>query len=325
MAPARPAARAAPATVRGEPPVRDLTCTFCRNEDMEYRVLGPLRVVRDDGVLAVFGQRERSLVAVLLVFAGEPCTRDTLVRAIWGGSLPASPVRALQTCVCRARRAIGPANCLRTLDDGALRAEPGAGDLDLTRFLELRATAMRQLEHGHLRPAGRALEQALACWRNPPLPALPDARLEQPAWACWRDPPLPDLPDLPDAPEVAAARIRLLKEREQAWLTLADILLALGDHDRLLPHLHAGVVAEPLCERSWAQLMLALHQSGRSGEALAAYSKARGEIVRALGTEPGAELQHLRDLVLSGQPPAPWACRPPAGRYLAFDEPVSAI
>ena len=248
----------------------------CRGR-VEYQVLGPLQVVRSDGAPVHLARRERELVAVLLVFAGEPCTRDTLVRAIWGGQPPASPAGALQTCVCRARRAIGPANCLRTLDDGALRAEPGAGDLDLTRFLELRATAMRQLEHGHLRPAGRALEQALACWRNPPLPALPDA------------------------PEVAAQRTRLLKEREQAWLTLADILLALGDHDRLLPHLHARVVAEPLCERSWAQLMLALHQSGRSGEALAAYSKARGEIVRALGTEPGAELQHLRNLVLSGQ------------------------
>jgi hypothetical protein len=67
---------------------------------------------------------------------------------------------------------------------------------------------LRRLEHGHLRPAGEALEQALACWRNPPLP------------------------DLPDAPEVAAQCTWLLKERELAWLTLADILLALGDHGR---------------------------------------------------------------------------------------------
>ena len=239
-------------------------------------------------------------MAVLLVFAGEPCTRNMLVRTIWGGRPPASPAGALQICVCRARRAMGPDSCLRTLGDGALCAEPGPGDLDLTRFLQLRATALRQLEHGHLRPAGRALEQALACWRNPPLP------------------------DLPDAPKVAAQRIRLLKEREMAWLTLADVLLALGDHDRLLPHLHAAVVAEPLCERSWAQLMLALHQSGRSGEALAAYSKARGGIVRALGTEPGAELQHLRDLVLAGTPPATRFCRPSAAGYFAFEQPVSA-
>ena len=262
---------------------------------MEYTVLAPLQVVRDDGSLAVFGRRERGLVAVLLVFAGEPCTRDMLVHAIWGARLPANPAGALHTYLCRAREAMGPGSCLRTLDGGAIRAEPGPEDLDVTRLLHLRATAARRLEHGHLRAASEAFQQALACWRNPP---LPDLRLEQFPWACWRNPPLPDLPD---APEVAAQRTRLLKERELAWLTLADILLALGDHDRLLPHLHARVVAEPLCERSWAQLMLGLHQSGRSGEALAAYSKARGEIVRALGAEPGAELQRLRDLVLAGQ------------------------
>ena len=281
---------------------------------MEYRVLGPLQVFSDDGTPAVFGRPVLGLVAVLLVFAGESCSRDMLVRALWGGRPPASPARALQTCLSRARSAIGPGNCLRTLDDGALRAEPRHGDLDLTRFLQLRATAMRRLEHGHLRPAGEAFEQALACWHDPPLPGV---ELQQTPWSCWRDPPLPDLPD---APELAAQRTRLLKEREMAWLTLADILLALGDHDRLLPLLHAGVVAEPLCERSWAQLMLALHQSGRSGEALAAYSKARGEIVRALGAEPGAELQQLRDLVLAGAPPAP---RGPAGRPPPASSPLS--
>jgi DNA-binding SARP family transcriptional activator len=274
---------------------------------LQYGVLGYLTVVRDDGVAPYLPRKQRELVAVLLLYAGEPCTRDMLVHTLWGDRLPASPERALQVCLCRARSALGPGGCLRTLDDGALCAEPGPDDLDLTRFWQLRTAGMRHLEHGHLRPAGLAFQQALACWPDPPRPGV---RLEQaPPWACWREPPLADLPD---APEVAGQRTRLLKERELAWLTLADILLALGEHDRLLPDLHAGVVTEPLCERSWAQLMLALHQSGRSGEALAAYSKARAEIIRALGTEPGAELQRLRDLILSGHPgitPEAWSFR----------------
>ena len=283
---------------------------------MEYQVLGPLQVVRSDGIQVHLARRERELVAVLLVFAGDPCTRDMLVHALWGGSPPASPAGALQTSLCRARSALGPGSCLRTLDDGALCAEPGPEDLDLTRFWQLRTAGMRHLEHGHLRPAGLAFQQALACWRDPP---RHDLRIEH-ALACWRNPPLPDLPD---APEVAAQRTRLLKERELAWLTLADILLALGEHDRLLPDLHARVVTDPLCERSWAQLMLALHQSGRSGEALAAYSKARAEIVRALGTEPGAELQHLRDLVLSGQAAIVPVLWPSAGLAAAMPAPLA--
>jgi len=126
---------------------------------------------------------------------------------------------------------------------------------------------------------------------------------------------------LPDAPEVDAQRTRLLKERELAWLTLADILLALGEHDRLLPHLHAKVVADPLCERSWIQLITALHQSGRSGEALAFWSKARGEIARAHRAEPGADMQHLRDLLLAGQPAIVPVPLPSAG--LAGNMPAS--
>jgi DNA-binding SARP family transcriptional activator len=92
---------------------------------LEYQVLGPLQVVRGDGVRVHLARRERGLVVVLLVFAGEPCTRDMLVRAIWGGSLPASPAGALQTCLCRARRAMGPGGCLRTLDDARSAPNPG--------------------------------------------------------------------------------------------------------------------------------------------------------------------------------------------------------
>jgi DNA-binding SARP family transcriptional activator len=268
---------------------------------LQYRVLSYLTVVRDDGVSPHLPRKQRELVAVLLVFAGESCSRDMLVHTLWGDSPPANPERALQTCLCRARAGLGPGGCLQTLNGGAIRAQPQMQDLDLTRFLERRAAALRALEHGYLGPASMALEAALACWhdsaRNPDLEVAPQS---------WSE---PLLADLPDAPEVAAERTRLLKEREMAWLTLADTLLALGDHKRILPDLHARVVAEPLCERSWAQLMLALYQSGRNGEALAAYSRARMELVRTLGTEPGAELQDLRDQVLAGPAgsvPARW-------------------
>jgi DNA-binding SARP family transcriptional activator len=239
---------------------------------MEYRVLGSLDVIRDDGSHAVFGRLERRLTAVLLVFAGDACSRDMLIRALWGDSPPARPDRALGICLCRARAAIGPGSCLRSLDElgvvklrsgSALCAVPRQDELDLARFTQLRGAALRLLEHGHLRPASQALEQALACWHEPAPPGVDAGK----TLTCWRDPPLADLPD---APEAAARRTRLLEQRNAAWLTLADVLLELGDHARLLPRLRAKVIADPICERAWAQLMLALHQAGRRGEALAA-------------------------------------------------------
>jgi DNA-binding SARP family transcriptional activator len=289
------------------------------NDDyMEYRVLGSLDIVRDDGRHAVFRHRERQLVAVLLVFPGDPCSRDMLIRAVWQDTPPATPERALRTCLFRARTALGPGGCLRTLDDGALLADPGEQDLDLARFLRLHSAALQLLRRGDLLPASEALEQALACWHDPP---LGDLRFEQ-ALACWRNPPLPDLPD---AFEVAARRTRLLEQRRLAWLTLADVLLELGDYYRILPHLRARVIADPICEHAWVQLMLALHRSGRDDEALAVYSKARGEIIRTLGTEPGAELQDLREHLRAGTPGASRYARPPAERRAALEQAAARI
>ncbi len=253
---------------------------------MDFRILGPLEIISGDGTPVTPRRfRERTLAAVLLLFAGFPCSREMLVRALWGDGAPADPAAALRVCVCRTRRALGPANCLTTLD-GALRADPAPGDLDLTRFRQARHAAERMLQHSRLRPASAELQRALDCWRSPALAELPDSL------------------------EIAAERARLMEQRRTIELTLADVLLELGDHDRILADLHERVVTEPLCERGWAQLITALHLGGRRREALAAYSRARVILVRSLGTEPGAELQHLLQLVLDG--------RPPESRYFAL-------
>ena len=243
-------------------------------------------------------------MAVLLVFPGNPCGRDMLVRTLWRGRPPANPAAAVQTCLCRARAALGEeaASWLRTLDDGALLADPGEQDLDLSRFLQLHSSALQLLRSGYLDSASEALEQALACWRDPPLG------------------------DLPDAPEVAARRTELLEQRRLAWLTLADVLLTLGEQERILPGLAESVVDDPLDEHVLARLMLALYQSGRGGEALTYYDQARAEIIRILGAEPGAELRRLRDRLLTGQSviiPRQWPSR--TGITTRMPVPVAAM
>ena len=58
------------------------------------------------------------------------------------------------------------------------------------------------------------------------------------------------------------------------------------------------VAEHPLREQLVAQLMLALHRSGRQADALATYRSTRERLVRELGAEPGAELQRLHTEVL---------------------------
>ncbi|MGE4164340.1 MAG: BTAD domain-containing putative transcriptional regulator, partial [Vicinamibacterales bacterium] len=76
------------------------------------------------------------------------------------------------------------------------------------------------------------------------------------------------------------------------------------------------VAAEPLRERRWELLILALHRCGRRGEALQTYQRARETLVEQLGIEPGPGLRELELAVLGGDPPAASTQGRPSARRL---------
>ena len=51
---------------------------------MEFRVLGPLEVRRDDTTVAIPGGKPRALLAVLLLHADQPVSAERLALAVWG-------------------------------------------------------------------------------------------------------------------------------------------------------------------------------------------------------------------------------------------------
>ncbi len=55
---------------------------------------------------------------------------------------------------------------------------------------------------------------------------------------------------------------------------------------------------EPLREHRWAQLMMALYRSGRQGDALRAYQRARETLALELGIDPSKELGRLEEAIL---------------------------
>ena len=58
---------------------------------LEFRVLGPLEVIGDEGrVLAVGTGRQRALLALLILRANELVSSDRLVEELWGASPPAT-------------------------------------------------------------------------------------------------------------------------------------------------------------------------------------------------------------------------------------------
>jgi hypothetical protein len=78
-----------------------LGCIRVAGGVVRYRLLGPLKVVADDGtVVATAVDKERILLAALLLAAGRVVTTSSLIDALWGEN---PPQQAAKPCRCRCR------------------------------------------------------------------------------------------------------------------------------------------------------------------------------------------------------------------------------
>ena len=131
---------------------------------MEFRRTGPLEVRAGDGPLPLGGEKQRALLALLLLNANRVVSRERLIDELWGEEPPDTVVSMVQVYVSRLRKVL-PGGVLSTRPPGyVLAVDPS--ELDLARFEEL-VSAARGADP--LR-ASRLLREALALWRGPPLP-----------------------------------------------------------------------------------------------------------------------------------------------------------
>src|ERR671914_252135 len=136
---------------------------------VDFRVLGPVEARAEGRPLPVAGARQRALLAVLLLRAGEPVSRERVIADLWGERPPDGAVKTVQAVVSRLRRAPG-SEAARLVSSAAgyrLRVEPD--ELDLSRFERLCADGRRALAAGRHERAAARLRAALAEWRGPPL------------------------------------------------------------------------------------------------------------------------------------------------------------
>jgi DNA-binding SARP family transcriptional activator len=234
----------------------------------EFRILGPFEVEGDQGPVALGGQRQRAVLAALLLASGHVVATDRLVDLLYGEHAPRTAITSLQNAISRLRKELGE-NVLETRAPGyLLRVDPER--IDANRFERL-LRAARGAAAGERR---ELLEHALSLWRGP---ALADFAFEQ----------------------FAQAEIRRLEElRLVAVEERIDADLELDRHGDVVGELEALVAAHPLRETLRRQLMLALYRSGRQAEALDAYQEARARFVGELGIEPGPELRQLQSEIL---------------------------
>ena len=234
----------------------------------EFRILGPLEVEGPSGTVALGGQRQRALLAMLLLEAGRVVPTERLVDQLWGEGAPKTATTSLQNAISRLRRELGE-ELLETRSPGyVLRVD--AERIDVNRFERL----LRAARGAAPRERRELLQQALGLWRGP---ALADFAFEQ----------------------FAQAEIRRLEElRLVAVEERINADVELGRHGDVVGELEALVAAHPLRETLRRQLMLGLYRSGRQAEALDVYQETRARFVEELGIEPGPELRQLQAEIL---------------------------
>src|SRR5438132_8386115 len=240
---------------------------------MEFRILGPVEVEGDGRALPPGGRRERALLAALVLWAGDVVSTDRLMAALWGDDPPRSAAKTLQNHVLRLRKVLGP-EVIETRPPG-YRLVAGPDAVDARRFEQLVAAARGSTVAGAPSRSAATLREALELWRGPPFEELAGY--------------------LPAEAEAA----RLAELRRVASEELMDADLACGRHGACVAELESMVAAEPLRERRWAMLMLALYRCGRQADALRAYQRARTTLADELGVEPGPELGALERAILA--------------------------
>jgi DNA-binding SARP family transcriptional activator len=250
---------------------------------LDFRVLGPLQVAANGTSLPLGGAKQRAVLALLLLHAGEVVSADRLVDALWGEAPPSSAANMLQGYVSQLRKALEPGRgrgehvLLVSQPPGyALRVAPE--QVDASRFLRLADEARRLLEQGNAAASADRFRAALALWRGDAL-----ADLEYEPFA------------RPHVERLEELRLRAVED-------LNDAELARGAHRALVPELRRLVTDHPLRERLRGQLMLALYRAGRQAEALEAYRDARRDLRDGLAIEPGPALRELERAILHQDP-----------------------
>ncbi|WP_405817726.1 AfsR/SARP family transcriptional regulator [Streptomyces sp. NBC_00838] len=268
---------------------------------MRIDLLGVLDV-RENGVsVAPTAPKPRQVLALLALHADRVVPVSALIDELWAGRPPRSARTTLQTYVLQLRDLIALALDQQAPDvesdspprrrakdvlvttPGGYMLVLGEGSSDVREFERLSGTGYRAIDQGDFRGASRLLREALALWTGSAFADVQTgAQLEM------------------ESKRLEEGRLCALDQRIEADLRL-------GRHRELLAELTVLTSRYSTHENLHAQFMLALHRSGRRGEALDVYHRLRGTLVRDLGLEPSPRLRQLQQSILTAAPETPLA------------------
>lgn len=245
--------------------------------DLTVHLLGPVRASVDGRARPLSSHRQRALLAALALRDGRSVSVGELVDALWEEEPPDRARTTLQTYVSRLRSQLGEhaivhhAAGYRLGDDVAI---------DLTAARRWANEARGRLALDPL-DAARRCRQALDLWAGPSLGDL--------AELAWFEPHAFGLDEL-------------RRSLEELW---AEAMIRAGEAPAAIEHLEAATRADPWREPAQALLVRALHEAGRTVEALRVADRYRRQLREETGLDPGAVFVAAEAHALSGEQHVP--------------------
>ena len=247
--------------------------SHARGVSTTIRILGPVAVERS-GEPVVIAPTLRLLLGLLASRPGQLVAVGVLGEALWGDDQPAAAAATLQSHVSRLRRALSPGIAIHS-SDRSYRLVMVDGVIDAGEF-------------------ARLVGEASVCTD----PALAGARYAA-ALSWWQGPPFGDLHD---HEHLRPEAVRLDEHRHAAVESWMECRLEADVDPALVGDLESLAVANPLRERYWRQLVVALHRSGRQAEALRRLAEVRTMLRDELGLDVPSTLRELEARVLADDP-----------------------
>jgi DNA-binding SARP family transcriptional activator len=261
---------------------------------VEVRVLGPIDVVDGLRSIDVGTKMHRAVLSLLVMNANRVVSLDRLTDCLWGEEPPPTATGALHVYISGLRKVLEPGRAPRAPSRVLVTEPPGyalrlpSRFVDVARFEELLGEGQALLAAGRPAPALDLLDIGLGLWRGSPYQ------------------------DLAFESFLQAEIARLTELRATAAEARAEAMLAMGRDADAVGELSEMVAEDPLRERRWGLLTLALYRSGRQAEALRAVGEARRTMGEELGLDLGPELRRLEQEILAQSPALDW--RPPAAQ-----------
>lgn len=257
----------------------------------DFRVLGPVRVLRGDEPLALGGIKRRSLLALLIAHRNRVVSVGSIAEALWEEEPPPSVASSIQVAVSALRSALAQSDAVAPR--AAIETAPPGYRLvvhemacDIGRFRLAQGQAKAAHAAGRLEEASSHYRQALSEWSG----------------AAYED-----LRDLRFACELAVA----LEEERLATIEAGiEVDLAAGKHRDVVGELAALTAQHPLRESLWTAYMTALFRCGRQADALAAFRTLRTTLMDELGLDPSASARTLESMIFAQDASLTWS--PPA-------------